>query len=778
MLKNAKKIIAFKKRPILIFIGIGCLFLFAFFAWKSARPPLLSKYSFSKSFFLKDGDLARFIPSYDDKYRLFVPLDQIPSEMKQAVLLYEDKYFYKHFGVNFVSIIRAFKETYIQKNRRMGASTITMQTARIVFNLDTKNILGKIKQIFYAFYLELFYSKDEILEAYLNTAPYGYNIEGIGAASLIYFHKRVQDLVLTEVLTLAVIPQNPNARRPSTLTGYETMAKARSKLFQNWVKQYPQDKEYETFLKIKSSIYSPKNLPFYIPHVIDFINNTNSQTEVFTSIDYEKQRKFEEYIKNFVARKSSLNLHNAAAILVNTKTMRVEAAVGSADFFKDEISGQVNGFNAQRMSGSTLKPFIFGLALDKGLIHPLTLMKDTPRYFGIYAPENSDKQFLGPVSAKSALINSRNIPAIELGVQVGLDNFINLLKKAKVKNLRSAEYYGISGVIGSIDISLLELAKLYAAIANGGKLQNISFLQEEEIKEEGKIFSEEASFVLFDMLSANPLYENKKVYNYLGEQIKIAWKTGTSFAFKDAWAIGIFGDYVLGVWVGNFDGQSNNNVFGRTAAGELFTNLAEMLARDNKDLFNPPIYPTKKVIKTKFCTADGGLPNKYCPNIEEDYFILGKSPIKMSNIFRPVIINKKSGLRACFEEDGITYTRIYEFWPSDLEELFNKAKIYHLKPPLYEEGCEIKNQSNLGKKPQILAPQPDIIYYSQGENIALKASVQADASALYWFIDDAFVCQSEPGEPCFISAEPGKHKIMLLDDLNRYNQSTFQVAVK
>ena len=778
MLKNAKKIIALKKRPILIFIGIGCLFLIAFFVWKSVRPPLLSKYTFSKSFFLDDGSLARFIPSYDDKYRLFVPLEQIPIELQQAVLLYEDKYFYKHFGVNFLSLLRAFEQTYIKKDRRMGASTITMQTARIVFNLDTKNIIGKIKQIFYAFYLELFYSKKEILEAYLNTAPYGYNIEGAGAASLIYFHKRVQDLILTEALTLAVIPQNPNARRPSTEQGYQNMAKARETLFNNWIKSYPKDEYYKTFFKIKSSVYSPKDLPFYIPHVIDFLNNKTSKTEVFTSIDYAKQKSFEEYIKNFVAKKASLNLNNAAAILVNTKTMRVEAAVGSADFFKDEISGQVNGFTAQRMSGSTLKPFIFGLALDKGLIHPLTLMKDTPRYFGIYAPENSDKQFLGPVSAKSALINSRNIPAIELGVQVGLDNYIDLLKKAKIKNLRSAEYYGISGIIGSIDISLLELAKLYAAIANGGKLQNISFLKDEEIKEDGRIFSEEASFVLFDMLSANPLYENKKVYNYLGEQIKIAWKTGTSFAFKDAWAIGIFGDYVLGVWVGNFNGQSNNNVFGRTAAGELFTSLAEMLARDNKENFYPPIYPTKKVIKTDFCTADGGLPNKYCPSITEDYFILGKSPIKMSNIFRPVIINKKSGLRACFEEEGKTYTRIYEFWPSDLEELFNKAKIYHLKPPLYEEGCEIQEPSKAGRKPQILTPQPDIIYYAQGENIALKASAQADASALYWFIDDAFVCQSKTDEPCFISAEPGKHKLMLLDDLNRYDQTTFQVAVK
>ncbi len=756
---------------------IVCVFLVGFLCIKYSRQSLLKNYTFSKSFFFKDNTLARFTTSYDDKYRLFIPLKEIPKEMQQAVILYEDKYFYRHFGVNFVSIGRAFAETYLKKSRRIGASTITMQTARILYNLDTKILSGKIKQILYAFYLEIFYSKEEILEAYLNIAPYGYNIEGVGAASLIYFHKRVQDLVLSEVLTLAVIPQNPNIRKPSTQTGYKKMASVRQKLFENWLKKYPQDKDQETFLNIKTAIYSPADLPFYIPHIVDFLNPSVYETEIFTSIDPAIQEKIENTTKTFINKKASLNLSNAAVLLVNTKTMKVEAALGSVNFFDKAILGQVNGFAAQRMSGSTLKPFVYGLALDKGLIHPLTLMKDTPRYFGIYAPENSDNQFLGPVLAKYALINSRNIPAMELGVQVGLDNYINLLKKAGVRNLRPAEHYGISAVIGSVNISLLELAKLYSAISNGGTLKNVSFLKNEPIKEEGKILTEEASFVLFDMLTYNPLFNYKKIYNYQGEQVKVAWKTGTSFAFKDAWAIGNFGDYVLGVWVGNFDGKSNNNIFGRVGAGELFTNLIEVIVRESKEDFKPPLYPTKNVVKTTFCAIDGGLPNKYCPSLTEDYFILGKSPITISNIFRPVLINKKTGLRACFEEEGKTYTRIYEFWPSDLEALFNQAKIYHLKPPAYEEGCEIKDTKK-DNKPEILTPKPDITYYSNGENIALRAAAGADAESLYWFLDDSFVCSSKPKEPCFISAEPGKHKLAVLDDLDRYGVSSFNVSVK
>ena len=303
MLKNVRKLFIGHKHPIIILIVIGCVLLSAFIYFKQTKPPLLEKYTFSTSFFLKDNTLARLIPSYDDKYRLFIPLEEIPQEMQEAVLLYEDKYFYKHFGVNFLSVIRAFKETYLKQDRRIGASTITMQTARIIFNLNTKNALGKIKQIFYAFYLELFYSKQEILEAYLNIAPYGYNIEGVGAASLIYFHKRVQDLVLNEMLTLAVIPQNPNKRRPSTPQGYKEMSAVKEILFKNWIQKYPQDAKSETFLKIKSDIFSTSDLPFYIPHVINYLHTHFSQTEVFTSLDLQIQQKIENYVKQFVNKK-------------------------------------------------------------------------------------------------------------------------------------------------------------------------------------------------------------------------------------------------------------------------------------------------------------------------------------------------------------------------------------------------------------------------------------------------------------------------------------------
>ena len=400
--KYAKNIIAF------IIICSVIILIIRFFP----RPKILNDYTFSKSFFSHDGKLLRVTVSYDDKYRVFYPLNEIPEQIQQAVLMYEDKNFYFHIGINPISLLRAIKTTFITKNGKQGASTITMQTVRILYNLNTKTVAGKIKQIFLALWLEIRYSKKDILEAYFNIAPYGYNIEGIGAASLIYFNKRLKNLELHEQLTLAVIPQNPNIRRPSLKTGFEKMKVARKILYDKWVKKYPQSKNKEHFFDMPMDIKSPKELPFYVPHVVNYLNSKINKNEIYTTIDLKLQMLFEECIRKYIDRNNSLGIKNASVLLVNTKTMQAEVAVGSADFLNNDILGQIDGVRAKRMAGSILKTFIYGLALENGLICPTTLLKDTFHYFSIYAPENSDRQFAGPVFAQDALVNSRNIPAI------------------------------------------------------------------------------------------------------------------------------------------------------------------------------------------------------------------------------------------------------------------------------------------------------------------------------------------------------------------------------
>ena len=770
--KYAKNIIVF------IIICSAIILIIRFFP----KQKILNDYTFSKSFFSRDGKLLRVTVSYDDKYRVFYPLNEIPEQIQQAVLMYEDKNFYFHIGINPVSLLRAVKTTFITKNGKQGASTITMQTVRILYNLNTKTVAGKIKQIFLALWLEMRYSKKDILEAYFNIAPYGYNIEGIGAASLIYFNKRLKDLELHEQLTLAVIPQNPNIRRPSLKSGFEKMKVARKILYDKWVKKYPESKNKEHFFDMPMDVKSPKELPFYVPHVVNYLNSKINKNEIYTTVNLKLQMLFEECIRKYIDKNNSLGIQNASVLLVNTKTMQAEVAVGSADFFNNDILGQIDGVRAKRMAGSILKTFIYGLALENGLICPTTLLKDTFHYFSIYAPENSDRQFAGPVFAQDALVNSRNIPAIKLLQDVGIETFLNLLKTAGVTKLKSAEHYGVSAAIGTIDVSVEEVAKLYACLLNGGKTEEIKYVTDDKNKSDDEndktIFSKETAFILFDMLSHNPAPQNFNIKDKYGNDIKVAWKTGTSYCFKDAWAAGAFGDYVLVVWVGNFSGESNSNFWGRTAAGNLFFELIRTVVLNKKDQnFFSPDMKDLNIKRIQVCSVSGAIANKFCPKTTDCYFIPEKSPINLCDIHRNILIDNKTGLRTNVEVKGKTHYEVYEFWPSDILSLFEKAGIKKKLPPKYMPNIQLEDISVSGNPPKIFLPVEDVVYKIEpGKKvIPLKADIDADANIIYWFVDGNFVGNTKKNETLFITALSGMHNVVATDELNRFSTSSFTV---
>jgi penicillin-binding protein 1C len=748
------------------------------------RESLLQKYSFSKSFFASGGELLRFNVSHDDKYRTFIPLSEMPQTFQNAVLLYEDRYFYYHPGVNPVALLKGFKETFIKKGRRQGASTITMQTARIVYNLNTKTFVGKLKQILFALCIEMRYSKKEILEAYLNLAPYGYNIEGAPAATLTYFKKRIADIDLVQSLTLAVIPQNPNQRRPDTDSGYEKMKEPRAALYKEWLKKNPHDIDKEHFITMPLEVYGPAHRPFFTPHLVNYLDFRSNKSEVFSSIDLPLQKLYEEKLREYLNRNASKGLNNASVVLLDTDTMQAKVLVGSADFNNDSISGQINGVTSKRMAGSVLKSFIYGIAVDKGLIHPRTLLKDTPQYFGVFAPENSDRQFSGPVLAKDALANSRNIPAMELALQIGLEDFLDFLRRGGVSRLRTADYYGISAAVGSLDITPLECARLYAALANYGVLREVSFTEEKSPLSGERLLSPEAAFILFDMLTSNlPPKPSLKVFDNGGQHVKVAWKTGTSYSYKDAWAAGIFGNYALVVWVGNFSGEGNPHFWGRTAAGELFFELAALTVRNKPDeLFLPMSLEGLNVKEVDVCDPTGDLPGRFCPKTVKDFFIPGLSPIKTSEVHRQVLIDKKTGLRACAYKEGETYYKVYEFWPKEILLLFEQAGIKKQSIPRYVHGCDIEDTSLSGFAPEIILPTKDIVYYVHPQNpsreITLKASADADARSLYWFIDGIFAGSAKSGESLFLQMPQGNHKIQVSDDLGRHSYSYVTVTLE
>ena len=741
---------------VLLFVCAGGLLFF------SPKPPLLTGLSFSTAVYDDQQHLLRLTLSHDDKYRLFTPLSEIAPQVISTTLLQEDQYFRRHYGINPFAMLKAGWQTYVLKSRRLGASTISMQVARIRFAINSKTFSGKIAQILRALQLERHYSKDEILEAYLNLAPYGNNIEGIGAASLIYFAKSISKVNLPEALTLSIIPQNPTKRTPTN----KNLKEIRNKLFKRWLEQHPEDKTQQARIDLPLEMQTLHSLPFIAPHFVNSVLNKVVSTkpqDITTTLDLRLQAILRRITAHYLARKKNLGVTNAAVMLVDTRDMSVKGLVGSANFFNPAISGQINGSETKRSPGSTLKPFIYGLALDQGLIHPNTVLKDVPHSFGGYNPENFDYDFMGPIKAKDALVLSRNIPAIYLASQLHSPNLYQLLEEAEVSNLKSESYYGLALTLGGAELTMKELTTLYATLVNDGLWYPLRMRKDEPRLPGKRLLSPEASFLVLDMLkeTARPEFISTQ------QTLPVAWKTGTSSGYRDAWSVGAFGPYVLTVWIGNFDNKANPAFVGKNIAAPLFFELIDAIKHERGPLVNLEKRPEQlHLTHIEVCKASGMLPTRYCQNTEMTWFIPGKSPIKTDRIYREIAIDSKTGLRTCHVNENTRF-EIYEFWPSDLLKIFKQAGIQRPTPPPYEANCSL--MANNGLHPQITSPQAELSYIlranaPQKTEIPLTAVTDADVKTLYWFINETYLAKTPADQPLLWKPKAGKFVVRVLDD--------------
>lgn len=732
------------------------------------KPDLWEKYSFSSAVYDKDDKLLQLTLSLDDKYRLFIPADKIPNEAKQMLLLYEDKMFYYHFGVNPFSILRALYDM-ATGGRKQGASTISMQVARIVFDIDSSTISGKLKQVLRALQIELFYSKEEILEAYFNLAPYGGNIEGIGAAALIYFGCPALELSLPQIMALTVIPQNPGKRTLLTSLGKEANRIAYNRLKELWLKIYKHPQNRFLDMKLASGVY----LPHYAPHFIRMVLR-NSAGDVKTTLDKNLHQEVAQILQNYVHENKRLGVYNAAALVVDAQSMNILAYVGSADFFNKDIYGQVDGILALRSPGSALKPFIYALALEKGIIHPLSMLKDVPKSYGAYTPENFDYSFMGLVNATEALTKSRNIPAVDLLFKVKEDNFYDLLQKCGIKKLKSASFYGLAMALGGVEVSMANLGAMYAMLYNRGKFQELRFLKNQKTTSL-KLLTPEAAFLTLYMLSQNQFRDYP--------DFPVSWKTGTSYAYKDAWSLGVAGQYVVAVWVGNFNGEPNHAFVGRDMAAPLMFRLINTLACQKQML--KKLLPDKdlNLAEVDVCNNTGDIANTFCEKKTKSYFIPGVSSIKVSNVTRLIAIDVKTGLRACRHEPTKTVLKSYNFWTSDVLEAYAKAGINIKRPPAFGEDCAYVEPMLAGKAPQIVLPADHSrflfrSYKINEEKIVLKAITDTDTQHIYWFANNRLAGMTRPEEILEITPVIGQNTVKAVDEMGRVSTVSFDVAIE
>lgn len=772
-----------KRKLVTVLLGIAACTALAILL--SPRPDLYGDTRFSTALLDRHGQLMRLALADDERYRLKTSLDEIAPAAIDATLLYEDQYFWSHPGFNPAALARASWSTYVQRERVMGASTITMQLARMRSALDTRSIGGKLLQIAHAVQLERHYSKEEILEAYLNLAPYGGNVEGIGTASMIYFDKPASQLTLTESLALAVIAQNPAKRNPATDAGYREMNAARLRLLELWAKRYPLAAEQRQMFDLELNVRSTHELPFFAPHFSNDVLATNGSGNgnIVTTLDLGLQSLLEARIEQYIERKRSIGINNASAMLLDFRSMQVVATVGSADFFSDSLQGQVNGTTAKRSPGSTLKPFVYGLAMDRGLIHPMSLLHDAPARFAAYTPENFDRGFMGPISAQDALIYSRNVPAIQLLARVGHNEFHDFLSSANVTGMRDADHYGLAMILGGNEVTMRELVAMYAMLANGGKVQAlITRKHSEQAPFAKQLLSAEASYLVLDMLRKNPRPDSVPVAIDSGGT-PAAWKTGTSYAYRDAWTVGVFGDYVLAVWVGNFDGSSNPAFVGQSAAAPLFFDIVDVTrSRSHRQARDDLALAGLNLRKVSVCAATGDLPGRHCPSTRLSWFIPGTSPITVSNVHREIRIDKLTGKRACSFDPTVTRAEVFEFWPSDILRLYQKAGISIRRPPPWSDACSMATQRASGVAPRITSPTAGLTYVlrpdTKGQQqVALQATTDSDVEHLYWFANDRFIAKSRRDEAYFWDSKPGDYTILAVDDLGRAHSRQLKVTL-
>jgi penicillin-binding protein 1C len=740
------------------------------------RAPLATRIPSSIAVFDEHGRLLRLTLASDQQYRLWTPLDAVPKEFVDALLLHEDQHFYRHAGFNPAALARAALSSY-SGGPRIGGSTITMQLARLMYGLNTRSVGGKLQQIARAMQLEMCYSKRELLEAHVNLMPYGGNVQGIGAASLIYFDKPAARLDIAESLSLVLIPQSPARRAPVGREGDE-LRNARQRLFARWIQEHPQAADSAQHVAMPLQFGSMRDLPFGAPHFTNYVLQNTERHSVRTTLDSRLQALVERVLANYIRERSSTGIHNATALLLDYRDMSVRAMIGSADFNSAAIDGQVNGTLAKRSPGSALKPFIYALALDQGLIHPQTVLKDAPTSFGAYSPENFDGRFVGPITATEALTRSRNVPAVALSAQLTQPNLYDFLKIAGISQLASERHYGLALTLGGGEVTPEEMATLYAMLANRGRLAPLRYLADERHESGPRLLSEEASFMTLDMLRSAPRPDD--AFAQRRSNVPVAWKTGTSWGFRDAWTAGVFGPYVLVVWVGNFDGSGNPAFVGVQAAAPLFFRIVDAIGA-TRPLAEPAHRQPPRLEHVAVCSASGDLPNAECPQTTSTWYIPGVSPIRVSQVHRRVWIDTRTGIQACPPYDP-RYTRseVFEYWPTELLQLFAQAGMPRRRPP---PAADCQRDLPSGTPPHITSPVTAATYTIRAarvgnEPVPLAANADSEVRRLHWFVDESYVGTSAPGIALAWNPRGSGHYIVrTVDDRGRADSRALDVAL-
>lgn len=725
---------------------------------------------YSQVILAADGSFLRVYLNENEQYLLHPKLqDSIPENLKKAVLTFEDQYFYQHPGVNPVALIRAAYWNIRHQQVVSGGSTITMQLARMIQD-NPRTYWNKFREVLLALKLEVHMSKEDILNAYLVHAPYGSNVRGYLAASYRFFGKRPEQLTWAESALLAVLPNAPGFIFPSSHQN-ELIVKRNVLLRKMMENEIISSETYE--LSLLEPI--PEQLiPFTLqaPHLADRIHAENSLDVIRTTINAEIQNETNFFVKQQAARMKLLGIRNLSALVINNKTGGVAAYVGSQDYHDLEHEGRVDGVRASRSSGSILKPFLYALAIDEGLILPETLIKDVPTYYSSFSPSNASEKFSGIVPAKEALIYSLNIPAVRLLNAYGVNKFYNQLEEAGVSTLfRKPDEYGLPIILGGAEVTPWDMGRLFRGMANGGVFEDIHYLKDQPGSYRTQLLSRGASHLILDELKELIRPGLEFYWKKYSSQRPIAWKTGTSYGHKDAWAVGTTPKWTVVVWVGNFDGESNKGLAGMTSAGPLLFNIFQVLPDDNEWFTQD----TKDYVTVNICKHTGFYAGQDCPEIVETFAPQKMKPLRVCPYHERYYI--ESNHRVCSKCWKGNQQLIHQLaFSPDINYYLRQNGNLITTPPPHDPACPVGNDRDAL---QIIYPLQNANVFipkdfdGKYQQLVAKVATQFPERELFWYLNDELIGTTQKTATFPLNLKNGKQMLTVVDDQGNEDRIVF-----
>lgn len=711
----------------------------------------------------RDGRPLRAFPDAKGVWRYEVELDEVSPLYLQALLTYEDRRFWRHPGIDPVALVRASLSNWRHDRTISGGSTITMQVARLL-HPHSRSIPGKLHQMFRALQLEWHLDKREILTLYCNIAPFGGTIEGVQAASFTYLNKSARDLTHAEAALLAVLPQSPTRYRPDLAPALAQQA--RDKVLDRMVTYAVWSAEQAEAAKLEPVYAVNQRLANHAALLAERLVNSSSDRVIHSTIDADLQSALEDYLRQFIATQPERT--SAAVLVVDNASSEVLAYLGAADFANQDRFGHVDMVRAVRSPGSTLKPFLYGLALDAGLIHSQSLLVDAPLQWQEYQPANFSGAFVGPVSATEALQRSLNVPAVDLLDHYGPGQFVDRLTNAGLHLIVPGGKANLSVILGGAGTTLESLVTAYGAFARGGKTRALRFRQRDSLTRDAYLVTPEAAWIVYDMLSGVPAPDRLRRISAIASRPGLAWKTGTSYGMRDAWAVGIDRRHTIGVWVGRPDNSALPGNTGRDSAGPLLHTIADHLG------ITPYVAKPEGIEKTPICwplgTPEQSQPADFCHRRLESWTIKGTVPPTLADRQMPLLPNplpywqdpatQKRVHSGCFSAKAVQ--NFAALWPSSVEPWLPRERRRQGQLPAFADSCNA-----VGVVPvRIEQIAPNTIYRKAGADDpfpSMPLVASGGEGRYHWYLDGRYLHTSPPVTATELSSR-GTHQLLVVDD--------------